>query len=157
MQLASKTDERHFDKRAAIVPPEAVSHHGDTVLVTSHIVRLIFLPLPVVVRNLYIEMFTQQRPFPAADVIIQTNPEGPLQVFGHVVYSAQGSLIKYGGQVTVLGSAVALSFSPAHPQMSDKDVLMDIVCVACMRNNKVISDLEMQSQRLTWKTSPFSS
>ena len=45
--------------------------------------------------------------------------------------------IRYCGQVTVLLSAVALSFSPAHPQVSDEDVLMDIVCGAYMDNKKV--------------------
>ena len=82
-------------------------------------------------------MFTHERPFPAADVFIQADPEGLLPVFRHVSDPAVDLHIRYGGQVTVLLSAVALSFSPAHPWVSDKDVLMDIVCGAYMENKKV--------------------
>ena len=63
------------------------------------------------------------------------------KVFSHVSHPAVDLHIRYGGQVTVLLSAVALSFSPAHPPVSDEDVLMDIVCGASMENKKVTGSM----------------
>lgn len=92
------------------------------------VVWLIHPPLPVVPPSSGVETFTHQRPFPAVDVVVQTDPEGLVPV--HVLDSGDFVFIRYSGQVAVLGSAEALGFSPAHLHVSDEDVLMDVVCKA---------------------------
>ena len=53
-------------------------------------------------------------------------------------------VIRYGGQVTVLHSAEALGFHPAHLQASDENVVMDVVYGTYM----VSADLEIQLKML---------
>lgn len=115
-----ETNEWRLHIHAAVVPPLSVLHHGHTVFGRPRVVRLTFLPLPVV------QALLPQRPFPAANIVVQTDPEGHAQVFGQVVDSVDVSLIRHSGQVTVLCPTFVLRLRPVQLQLSEQDVLMDV-------------------------------
>lgn len=118
---------------AVVIPPVSIHHHGHAVLDRPRVVRLTFLPLPVAHVHIHpcVEAFTLQRPPPAADVVVQADPEGNVQVFGQFVYSADVPLVGHGAQVSVFGPTVALRLRPIQLQLGEQDVLMDVGRGAC--------------------------
>lgn len=117
--LTSVTEERHFHRCAAVVPPKAAICHGDAPLNRCFDVWLVFLPGPV--KCSIGEILG--RPSPAGDtVVVQTDPKGPGRFHVHEEEVFVLLLVRYGGQITVKLPAVSLGLEPVLT-VSDKDVL----------------------------------
>lgn len=109
------TKERQFDGRAVTVPPVAAVGDGDAVLRGVDIVG--FVCVPLLDRQ---APDGQLRPSPASEVIVEADPEGYVQILGHVADDYVFQFIGYGGQITFFLPAELLGGFPVRLLVSDK-------------------------------------